>query len=58
MTTSFLTTLPSLLRSTGDAFNLVTSTSSTPAFKLAKFDFSLKLELSIPVVSLISAFVA
>ena len=47
-----LTTLLSLLKSAGTAFNLSTSILSTSPFKLAKSDFSAKLEVSIPVAFL------
>ena len=43
LTTSFLTTLLSLARSTGTVFNWSASILSTSAFKLAKFGFSAKL---------------
>ena len=39
-TTSFLTTLLNLARSTGTAFSLSIPSLSTSAFKLAKFDFN------------------
>ena len=42
-TTSFLTTLLNLAKSTETVFNLPASISSISVFKLAKFDFSAKL---------------
>ena len=56
--TLFFTTSLSLLKSTGTGTNLSISSLSTSVFKLAKFDFSAKLEVSIPVASFKSAFVA
>ena len=43
LTTLFLTTLLNLARSTGTVFNLSASILSTSVFKLATFDFSVKL---------------
>ena len=47
LTTLFFTTSLSLLKSTGTGANLSMSNLSTSVFKLAKFVFSVKLELSI-----------
>ena len=47
LTTSFFTTSLNLLKSTGAGANLSISNSSTSVFKLAKFDFNAKLEVSI-----------
>ena len=47
--TSFLTTLLSLLKSTGAIINLSISILSTLAFKLDKSDFAANLDMSIPV---------
>ena len=47
--TSFLTTLLSLLQSIFKFFNFSTSIFSTSVFRVAKFDFSAKLEVSIRV---------
>ena len=58
LTAPLLTALLNLLKSTGTVFNLSTSILSTSVFKLAKFDSSAKLEVSIPVASFKSAFVA
>ena len=58
LTTSFFTTSLSLLKSTGIVINLSISNLSTSVFKLAKFDFSAKLEVSIPVASFKSNFIA
>ena len=52
------TTLLNLLKSTGTCFNLSTSILSTSVFVQAKFGFSAKLEVLIPVASVKSAFVA
>ena len=57
-TTSSFTTLLSLLKSTGTGINLSISNLSTSVFKLAKFDFSTKLEVSTCEIFLISVFVA
>ena len=46
-TASFFTTSLNLLKSTGTGANLSMSNLSTSVFKLAKFVFSVKLELSI-----------
>ena len=46
LTTSFFTTSLSLLKSTGTGANLSMSNLSTLVFKLAKFVFSAKLEVS------------
>ena len=58
LTTSFFTTSLSSLKSTGTCTNFSISNVSTSVFKRAKFDFSAKLEVSIPVASFKSAFVA
>ena len=58
LTTSFFTISLSLLESTGTGTNLSISNLSTSVFKRAKFDFSAILEVSIPVASFKSAFVA
>ena len=46
LTTSFFATSLTLLKSTGTGTNLSISNSSTSVFKLAKFDFNAKLEVS------------
>ena len=51
--TSFFTTFLSLPKSTGTVLDLSISNLSSLVFKLAKFDFSAKLEVSIPVAFLI-----
>ena len=51
--TSFFTTFLSLPKSTGTGLDLSISNLSSLVFKLAKFDFSAKLEVSIPVAFLI-----
>ena len=43
LTTTFLTALLNLARSTGTVFNFSASILSTSVFRLAKFDFSAKL---------------
>ena len=58
LTTSFFTTWLGLLKSTGTGTNLSISNLSTSAFKLTKFVFNAKLELSTCEIFLISAFVA
>ena len=58
LTTSFFTTTLNLLKSTGTGTNLSISNLFTSVFKLPKFYFSAKLEVSIPVASFTSAFVA
>ena len=58
LTTSFLTTSLNLLKSTGTGANLSMSNLSTSVFKLAKFVFNAKLEVSTCEIFLISAFVA
>ena len=58
LATSIFTTALSLLKSTGTGANLSIPNLSTSVFKQAKCDFSAKLELSIPVLSFRSAFVA
>ena len=58
LATSFFTTSLSLLKSTGTGTNLSISNLSTSVFKLAKFDFSAKLEVSTCEIYLISVFVA
>ena len=57
LTTSFLTTSLNLLKSTGTGTNLSISNLSTSVFKLAKFDFSAKHEVSTCVTYLRSVFV-
>ena len=52
------TTLLSLLKSVGTGANSLTSNLSTSVFKLAKFDFNAKLEVSTCEMFLMSAFVA
>ena len=47
----------SLLKSTGKCIKLSLSNLSTSVFKLVKFDFSAKLEVSIPVAFFNSVFV-
>ena len=49
LTTSFFTTSLNLLNPTGTGANLSISNLSTSLFKLAKFDFNAKLEVSICV---------
>ena len=56
--TSFLTTLHNLLKSVGTGANLSMSNLSTSVFKLAKFVFNAKLEVSTCEIFLISVFVA
>ena len=56
--TSFFTTLLNLLKSTGTGANLSMSNLSTSVFKLAKFVFSAKLEVSTCVTFFRSVFVA
>ena len=56
--TSFFTTSLSLLKLTGTGNNLSICNLSTSVFKLAKFDFSTKLEVATCEMFLISAFVA
>ena len=46
LTASFFTTLLSLIKSTGTGTNLSISNLSGSVFKLAKFDFNAKLEVS------------
>ena len=58
LTTWFFTTSLRLLKSTGTGTNLSISNLSTSVFKLAKFDFNAKLEVSICVILLISVSVA
>ena len=58
LTTSFFTTSLSLLKSTGTGTNLSISNLSTSVFKLAKFVFNAKLEVSTCEIFLMSAFVA
>ena len=58
LTTSFLTTLLNLARSTGTVFNFLASILSTSVFKLAKFDFSTKLLTSTCDTFFKSVFVA
>ena len=54
LTTSFFTTLLSLLKSTGTSANLSISDLSISVFRLAKFDFNAKLEVSTCEIFLIS----
>ena len=58
LTTSCFTASLNLLTSTGTGTNLSICNLSTSVFKLARFDFSAKLEVSIPVASFKSAFVS
>ena len=58
LTTSFFTTLLNLLKSVGTGSNFSMSNLSASVFKLAKFVFSAKLEVSTSEISLISDFVA
>ena len=56
--TSFFTTSLNLLKSTGTGANLSMSNLSTSVFKLAKFVFSAKLEVSTCVTFFRSVYVA
>ena len=56
--TLFFTTLPSLLKSVGTGTNLSMSNLSTSVFKVAKFVFNAKPEVSTCEIFLISVFVA
>ena len=58
LTVSLFTISLSLLKSTGTGANLSISNLSTSVFKLAKFAFNAKLEVSTCEIVLISAFVA
>ena len=58
LTTSFFKTALSLLKSTGTGTNLLMSNLSASVFKLVKFVFSAKLEVSTCEIFLISVFVA
>ena len=58
LTTSFFTTSLSLIKSIGTDADLSISNLSTSVFKLAKFVFNAKLEVSTREIFLISAFVA
>ena len=58
LTAWFFTTSLRLLKSIGTGTNLLISNLSTAVFKLAKFDFNAKLEVSISVILLISVSVA
>ena len=58
LTTSFFTTLLSLLKSAGTGAYLSISNLSTSVFKLAKFDFSAKLLTSTWVTFFRSVFVS
>ena len=49
LTSSLFTTFLSLLKSAGRVFNLSMSILSTSAFKLAKWDFAARLDVSTPV---------
>ena len=51
------TTLLSFLKSAGTVFSLSISISSTPAFKLAKFYFATKLDVSTPTATFKVSFV-
>ena len=57
LTTLLLTTLLSLLKSTGTVFNLTISILSASTFNLAKFDFNARLDVSVPVAFFKSVFV-
>ena len=56
--TSFFTTLDNLLKSVGTGTNLSISNLSTSVFKLDKFVFNAKSEVSTWVIFFMSAFVA
>ena len=58
LTTSFFNTSLILLKSTGTGANLQMSHLSTSVFKLAKYVFSAKLEVSICVAFFKSVFIA
>ena len=58
LTTLFSTTLDNLLQSAGAGFNLSISSLSTSVFKLDKFVFNARLEVSTCVILSMSAFVA
>ena len=58
LTTSYFTTSLSLFKSTGTGANFPISDWSTSLFKLAKFDFSAKIEVSTSEIFLIYGFVA
>ena len=58
LTTSFFTTSLNLLKSTGTGANLSMSNLSTSVFRLAKFVFSAKFEVSTCVTFFRSVFVA
>ena len=58
LTISFLTTLLNLFKSIGTGNNLSKSNLSTSVFRLAKFNFSTTLEVSIFEIFLMSVFVA
>ena len=58
LTNSFHTALFNLLKSTGTGTDLTMSNLSTSVFKLAKFVFSAKLEVSTCEIFLTSVFVA
>ena len=58
LTTSFLTTLLSLLKSTGTDFHLSIYILSTSAFRIGKSDFAANLDVSTAVAIFNSAFVA
>ena len=58
LTLSFFTTSLNLIKSTGTGTNLSITSLSTSVFKLAKFDFNAKLEVSTCAIFLISVFVA
>ena len=57
LTTSLFATLLNLLKSVGTGANLSMSNLSTSVYKLAKFVFNAKLEVTICEIFLISAFV-
>ena len=56
LTTSFLTTLLNLLKSTRTVFNCLHLHSSTSTFRLAKSDFAANLDVSASVAFFNSAF--
>ena len=58
LTTSFFTTLDNLLQPAGTGFSLSISSLSTSVFKLDKFVFNERLEVSMCVILFMSAFVA
>ena len=58
LTTSFFTASLNLLKSTRTGTSLSISNLSAPVFKLAKFVFNAKLEVSTCEIVLMSAFIA